>query len=112
NEAFDHLVRHISRAVDEAVGRPLIWPHLMIGSGGTFTTLAAMHMAELRQAGLPVQGHTLTQADVRHTLQRLRKLSPRQRRSEPGLSEDRADIIVAGLAVIDCLMRHLHVNIL
>ncbi len=36
----------------------------------------------------------------------------KDRRGVPGLSPDRADIIVAGLAIIDRLMRHFDVNLL
>ena len=39
-------------------------------------------------------------------------MSPKARRAVPGLSPDRADIIVPGLAIIDALMRRFKVNVL
>ena len=45
-------------------------------------------------------------------LDRLRKMTPRARAATPGLSADRADIIVAGLAVIDRIMHRFEVNTL
>ncbi|MEX0714229.1 MAG: hypothetical protein WD278_17980, partial [Pirellulales bacterium] len=45
-----------------------------------------------------------------HLLDRLRKMTPKGRRGVAGLSPDRADIIVAGIAIIDRIMRRLKVN--
>ncbi len=89
--------------------KPLFVPHLLIGSGGTFTTLAAMVMAARGQSA-PVRGFQVSRAEVRHLLDRLRKMSPKARRGVSGLSPERADIIVAGLAIIDCLMQRFEVN--
>ncbi len=88
----------------------LLEPHQLIGSGGTFTTLAEIVMAGKGQTGLPLRGCEITRAEVRHLLDRLRKMTPEARRSLPGLSPDRADIIVAGVAIIDRLMRHFNLN--
>jgi exopolyphosphatase / guanosine-5'-triphosphate,3'-diphosphate pyrophosphatase len=52
----------------------------------------------------------VTRAEVRHLLDRLREMTPEARRTVPGLSPDRADIIVAGVAIIDRLMRHFGLN--
>lgn len=92
--------------------KPLFRPHLLIGSGGTFTALATMLMAAKGQSGLPIRGYAVSRADLRHLLERLRKLTPKARRGVPGLSPDRADIIVAGLTVIDSLMQHFELNTL
>jgi exopolyphosphatase/guanosine-5'-triphosphate,3'-diphosphate pyrophosphatase len=67
-------------------------------------------MASKGQLGLPLRGSEVTRADVRHLLDRLRKMPSEARRSLPGLSPDRADIIVAGVAIIDRLMRHFNLN--
>jgi exopolyphosphatase/guanosine-5'-triphosphate,3'-diphosphate pyrophosphatase len=48
---------------------------------------------------------------VRHLLDRLRKLPLKDRASVPGLSSDRADIIVAGMAIIDRIMERFEVNV-
>jgi exopolyphosphatase/guanosine-5'-triphosphate,3'-diphosphate pyrophosphatase len=45
-------------------------------------------------------------------MDRLRKMPLKLRREVPGLNPDRADIIVPGLAVIDCVMRRFKVNVL
>ncbi|HEU4827807.1 MAG TPA: Ppx/GppA phosphatase family protein [Gemmatimonadales bacterium] len=72
----------------------------LIGSGGTFTTLARMAIAR-RGAPIPenVHGVEVTTAEVEHLLEWLSTKSPEQRRAVAGLSPQRADIILAGLAV-------------
>lgn len=104
------LLDGIDRELRRQVKRLVFWPHLLIGSGGTFTTLAEMIMAAKGQTGLPLRGYEVTHAEVGHLLDKLRKLPPKARRNLPGLSPDRADIILAGVAIVDSLMRRFKVN--
>ena len=67
-------------------------------------------MAARGQDGMPVRGYQVSRADVRHLLDRLRKMPLKDRASVPGLSPDRADIIVAGLAIVDRVMDRFEVN--
>ena len=109
---FDDMLAAIDRCLRKTVPKPFFVPHLLIGSGGTFTCLGEMMMAGKGQQNLPVRGYTVTRAQVSHLLDRLRKMPVKTRKGMPGLSPDRADIIVAGLAVIDRLMLRFHVNAL
>ena len=86
-------------------GGPAHRAEIMIGSGGTFTALA--HMSKWQREGRhgSVQGYVLTPAEVIHLLDRLREAPLEARRQIPGLSTDRADIIVAGASVIARLVR-------
>ena len=72
----------------------------MIGSGGTFTTLGRMATA---RRGLPVpetvHGVAVATAEVETLLEWLTAKTPEQRRAVAGLNPQRADIILAGLAV-------------
>jgi len=54
-----------------------------------------------------VQGYVLTPAEIIHLLGRLREAPLEARLQMPGLSPDRADIIVAGASVIARLVRRL-----
>lgn len=73
---------------------------LLIGSGGTFTNLGAMHLAA---RGLPfdgrVHGTQVSREEIEHLLDALMASSRQERAAIPGLNPDRADIILAGLAV-------------
>lgn len=109
---FDRMNRWIWRHLKRRTERPLVPLHLLVGSGGTFTSLASMMMAQKKQEGLPVRGYQVSRAELKHLLDSLRKSSPKQRRNVPGLSPDRADIIVPGLAVIDQVMRRFKVNVI
>lgn len=111
-EGFVKLVAAIDRHLKKHSKNPVFVPHILFGSGGTFTSLAAMVMAGKGQSGLPLRGYQITRAEVRHLLERLRKLPPDKRASVPGLSPDRADIIVAGLAIVDRVMERFEVNLL
>jgi exopolyphosphatase/guanosine-5'-triphosphate,3'-diphosphate pyrophosphatase len=109
---YDQLVAEITRQLRKRTRKPPFVPHLLIGSGGTFTSLAEMMIAQKRQSNLSTRGYTITRADVSHILDRLRKMAPKARRGIAGLAPDRADIIVAGLAVVDCIMARFKVNLL
>jgi exopolyphosphatase/guanosine-5'-triphosphate,3'-diphosphate pyrophosphatase len=110
-EDFERLVKSIDLHLERRTRKPVFLPHLLFGSGGTFTSLAEMMMAAKGQNGLPVRGYLVSRAEVRHLLDRLRKLTPKARRSVPGLSPDRADIIVPGLAIVDRVMRRFGINL-
>lgn len=72
----------------------------VIGSGGTFTSLGRMATA---RRGLPipdtVHGVSVATAEVEALLEWLASKTPEQRRTVAGLNPQRADIILAGLAV-------------
>ncbi len=109
---YKRMERWINRELSKTTEKPKQPLHLLIGSGGTFTSLASIVMAAKGQSRLPVAGCQVTRAELRHLIDRLRKLPLKLRREVPGLNPDRADIIVPGLAVIDCIMRRFKVNLL
>lgn len=109
---FEQMVQSIDRQLRRHTKNPVFVPHLLYGSGGTFTSLAAMVMASKGQSDQPLRGYQVTRAELRHLLERLRKMPLRERAAVPGLSPDRADIIVSGLAIIDRVMDRFEINML
>jgi len=109
---FQSMVDAIDRQLNKEIKNPVFIPHILFGSGGTFTSLASMVMASKGESSLPVRGYQVTRAEVRHLLSRLKNLPVAQRASVAGLSSERADIIVAGLAIVERVMDHFEVNIL
>jgi len=85
-------------------------PMVMIASGGTATSLAQIAMARRGLQGRPAHGFEMTQAELLHLLSALMRRTLVQRRQMPGLSPDRADIIIAGAAVLYEVMVRLKVN--
>jgi exopolyphosphatase/guanosine-5'-triphosphate,3'-diphosphate pyrophosphatase len=106
------LGEEVASCLKKRTTRPLFAPHFMVGSGGTFTTLAELMMAAKKQVDIPVAGYKVSQAEVRHLLDRLAKMPLRARRSMAGMTPDRADIILAGLTIIDALLTRFRVNTL
>lgn len=109
---FERMEEEVTACLKKRTTRPLFAPHFLVGCGGTFTTLAELIMAMKKQSDAPVAGYKVSQAEVRHLLDRLRKMPLRARRGMAGMTPDRADIIVAGLTIIDALMKRFRVNTL
>ncbi|MBL0926977.1 MAG: Ppx/GppA family phosphatase [Phycisphaerales bacterium] len=118
NEWFERLRRHIRRTLRSEVGKPPFAPAVIFGTGGTFTSTASVSMHRGVSASgsdlLPfnVRGYEMNRSEVKHLLDWLRKMPVRQRARVPGLSPDRAEIIVAGLAIVETVMKELGVNAL
>lgn len=107
---YGRLTQHIKKRFRKGLGRSRFAPHVMIGAGGTFMALASMSMRRRGTVYPSVGGYEMRRAEVRHILDNLKDMPLRARRDVPGLHADRADIIVAGLAVIERLMKLFHVN--
>jgi len=104
------LEDEVAASLKKRTSRPLFAPHFLVGCGGTFTTLAELVMAAKREIDVPVAGYRVSQAELRHLRDRLAKLPLRARRGLAGMTPDRADIILAGLTIIDALMKRFRVN--
>lgn len=79
----------------------------LIGTAGTPTTLAAIDLGLVTYDREKVQGHCLGLARVRELLDRLASLPLRERRRIPGLESGRADVILAGAAIVAASMDRL-----
>lgn len=77
----------------------------VIGSGGTFTNLARMVLARRGHPTEAAHGEIVKTAEVEQLLEWLCSLSVERRRNVPGLNPQRADIILAGLAVTAELLK-------
>ena len=99
-ELQDHVGRTLAAAVPAADWRG----SRMIGSGGTFATLASMALAA-RGGSPPVHGTIVTGGEIMRLSESLDRMSPEARRQTPGLRPERADIIVAGLTVVAELLK-------
>jgi exopolyphosphatase/guanosine-5'-triphosphate,3'-diphosphate pyrophosphatase len=81
---------------------------LVVGTGGTLTTVAAMH--EVRKKGPPhprVISTLRVSDDIDKPLEKLRRLPAAARGDFPGVPLERADIIVVGLTVAAELLKRL-----
>jgi exopolyphosphatase / guanosine-5'-triphosphate,3'-diphosphate pyrophosphatase len=101
----------VDRALKKEVGKPPFVPDMLFGTGGTFTALASIIMAQQGIAGQPMWGFRVSRAQIRHLVADLANMSLAQRCKVNGLSPQRADIIVAGLAIIERIMRQLQINV-
>lgn len=80
----------------------------VIGSGGTFTNVASIHLA--RQGittARSVHATRVRRGDLEHVLEMLVAMSPDERCGVAGLNPERADIILAGLGVAAEVMARL-----
>ncbi len=77
-----------------------------IGVGGTITTIAAIMQEMAEYDPGKIQGYTMPAENVREILNALAQMSYEERLEVTGLPAERADIIVAGTAILDALMEY------
>lgn len=72
----------------------------LIGTSGAITSLAGLHLGLPRYERSRVDGLWLTDADCDAAADRLLKLGPKGRAAEPCIGPDRADLVLAGAAIL------------
>ena len=104
------LQQHVRAELKKQLGRARVQLHTLIGSGGTTTALGAMVMNTHGKSYTSIHGYEVLRSEVVHLLAMLVRKSPAERRVVPGLNADRSDIIVAGVVVVEELMRFFGAN--
>ncbi|MGH9867828.1 MAG: HD domain-containing protein [Candidatus Polarisedimenticolia bacterium] len=110
NVEFKKMREAIRTELEEARVKADLPPRILIASGGTASCIAQAVLASQGMAGRGVHGHELSQAEVLHLREDLRCSTLARRRQMPGISPDRADIIVAGVSILYEVMTSLGVN--
>jgi exopolyphosphatase / guanosine-5'-triphosphate,3'-diphosphate pyrophosphatase len=106
------LRKHIRKTLKAALVGEDLPVQCLLGSGGTMTSIAAMVMALRKEGYGSIHGYELLRSEIVHLLAMLLRKDIKERKAIPGLPPDRADIIVAGVTVVDELMGLFKTNLL
>jgi len=104
-EAAAKLLRPVCRQIRNHLPRGC--PVRVIASGGTATTFAAVAHAVVPFERQRVHGLRLTEQTVSEWTERLLPLSSRDRACVPGLPEERAEVLPAGMLILSEVLRNL-----
>src|ERR1700683_2423177 len=75
----------------------------LLGTSGTVTTLAGVHLNLARYDRRRVDGIWMNDADLTAIIARLRAMSYQQRTENNCISVERADLVLAGCAILDAI---------
>ena len=75
----------------------------LIGTSGAITSLAGMHLGLKRYERARVDGLWLSQGDCTAAAGRLMQQTPVERAGEPCIGPDRADLVLAGAAILQAV---------
>ena len=90
--------------------RELELPKAWVGTGGTFTTLAAMALEQPWTDRTHVHGTSITSTEIRDIGEKLAGMKVEERIKLPGLQPSRADIVVHGICILLGVMERLGMN--
>ena len=107
---LEKLQRHVRSQLKKLVNRSKTQLYTLIGSGGTTTAIGSMAMNSVGRSYASIHGYEVLRSEVVHLLAMLSRKTLQERRLVPGLNADRADIIVAGIVVVEELMRFFGAN--
>lgn len=76
----------------------------LLGTSGTVTTLASLHLELPQYDRRAVDGLIVPSVAMRAISARLSAMAPEERRTLPCIGADRADLVVAGCAILDSIL--------
>jgi exopolyphosphatase/guanosine-5'-triphosphate,3'-diphosphate pyrophosphatase len=106
-ESYARMVQEVTQYVAPFAaehGDDLRDMHLL-GTSGTVTTLAGVHLNLLRYDRRRIDGVWMSDADLTATIARLLGMSYRERATNNCIGTERADLVLAGCAILDAI-RH------
>lgn len=77
----------------------------LIGSSGTATTAAALHLDLHYYDRQRIDGQVLTFAEVERVIKRIQMMSPHERVQHPCIGPERADLVLGGMAIFEGLAK-------
>jgi len=79
---------------------------ILIGVGGTVTTVAAVKLGLTHYAAEKVQGLKISLTEIRALYEKLKEMQPEERLQVAGIPPGRADIIVTGMQILINIMAY------
>ncbi len=76
----------------------------LLGTSGTVTTLASLHLDLPQYDRKAVDGLIVPAASMRDIATRLSTMAPEERRTLPCIGTERADLVVAGCAILEAIL--------
>ena len=104
---FDAMVDEVSSLLAPfaaAHGDNLDGVHLL-GTSGTVTTIAGVHLELRRYDRNRVDGCWMTEAEIDNVIDRLLAMSYAERAASPCIGPERADLVLAGCAILQAIRR-------
>jgi exopolyphosphatase/guanosine-5'-triphosphate,3'-diphosphate pyrophosphatase len=104
-QSYASMVREVAQYVAPFAaehGGDLKGMHLL-GTSGTVTTLAGIHLNLLRYDRRRIDGVWMTDAELTAVIARLLGMSYQQRADNNCISVERADLVLAGCAILDAI---------
>ncbi len=110
-EIFERMVREVEALLDDFEGVDELGALIgaggmhMLGTSGTVTTLAGVHLGLKRYDRRKVDGIWLQGCDVGTMIDQLLDMPFEQRVANPCIGNDRADLVMAGCAILEAIRR-------
>jgi len=111
-ELFEAMVAHVAELLSEFErkhGLAQRFQHSraahLLGTSGTVTTIAGIYLGLPRYDRSRVDGCWLATADARRVSGELLAMSYEQRIAQPCVGSDRADLVLAGCAILEAILR-------
>ncbi len=110
-EVFEAMVAHVAGHLREFKGRGRLkqmiaeHPVHLIGTSGTVTTLAGLHLGLARYERQKVDGLWMARAEVDATIKALLGMPFERRVAHPCIGRDRADLVLPGCAIFEAIRR-------
>jgi exopolyphosphatase/guanosine-5'-triphosphate,3'-diphosphate pyrophosphatase len=110
-ELFDGMVCHVTRLLTPFEDKYKLRNHLsesrahLLGTSGTVTTLAGVHMGLPRYERAKVDGYWLETPQIRAVTQGLLGATYEERIAQPCIGRERADLVLAGCAILESVLQ-------
>lgn len=111
SDIFESMVEHVMgllRPFEDRAGVRDMLHHSsvhLLGTSGTVTTIAGVHLGLPRYDRSRVDGCWLDTRDVRDVTNRLVAATHEERIAEPCIGRERADLVLAGCAILEAMLR-------
>jgi exopolyphosphatase / guanosine-5'-triphosphate,3'-diphosphate pyrophosphatase len=108
---FEAMVKYVTDLLTPFEAKAQIRPQLaganvhLLGTSGTVTTVAGVHMGLPRYERNRVDGAWMQTVEVRGVTDRLVHASHGERVAEPCIGRERADLVLAGCAILEAMLR-------
>lgn len=110
-ELFQQMVDEVSGHIERFKGRNRLAPYVgragfhLLGTSGTVTTLAGVHLGLERYDRRQVDGLWLRDAEVSELVARIAGWSFEERMANPCIGSERADLVLAGCAILEAIRK-------